>query len=79
MELRSLVSSLEYLVSNERQVLLGGVRLDDYATPLTLPLDHCRLSLKRLGLYSVLMGLALCLSATETLTSKLTVQTRCTR
>ena len=27
MELRNLVSFLEYLVSNERQVLLGGIRL----------------------------------------------------
>ena len=27
MELRNLVSSLEYLVSNGRQVLLGGIRL----------------------------------------------------
>ena len=30
-ELRSLVSSLEYLVSNGRQVLLGGIRLDGSA------------------------------------------------
>ena len=32
MELRSLVSSLEYLVSNGRQVLLGGIRLGGSAT-----------------------------------------------
>ena len=32
MELRNLVSSLEYLVSNERQVLLGGIRLGGSAT-----------------------------------------------
>ena len=32
-ELRSLVSSLGYLVSNERQVLLGGIRLGGSATP----------------------------------------------
>ena len=31
-ELRSLVSSLGYLVSNERQVLLGGIRLGGSAT-----------------------------------------------
>ena len=31
-ELRNLVSSLEYLVSNGRQVLLGGIRLGGYAT-----------------------------------------------
>ena len=33
-ELRSLVSSLEYLVSNERQVLLGDIRLGGSATML---------------------------------------------
>ena len=32
MELRNLVSSLEYLVSNGGQVLLGGIRLGDSAT-----------------------------------------------
>ena len=32
MELRGLVSSLEYLVSNGRQVLLGGIRLGGSAT-----------------------------------------------
>ena len=32
MELRNLVSSLEYLVSNGRQVLLGGIRLGGSAT-----------------------------------------------
>ena len=32
MELRSLVSSLGYLVSNRRQVLLGDIRLDGSAT-----------------------------------------------
>ena len=31
-ELRSLVSSLEYLVYNGRQVLLGGIRLGGSAT-----------------------------------------------
>ena len=31
-ELRSLVSSLEYLVSNKRQVLLGGIRLGGSTT-----------------------------------------------
>ena len=31
MELRNLVSSLEYLVSNGRQVLMGGIRLGDSA------------------------------------------------
>ena len=31
-KLRNLVSSLEYLVSNERQVFLGGIRLDHSAT-----------------------------------------------
>ena len=31
-ELRNLVFSLEYLVSNERQVLLEGIRLGDSAT-----------------------------------------------
>ena len=31
-ELRNLVSSLEYLVSNERQVLLGDIRLCGSAT-----------------------------------------------
>ena len=35
MELRSLVSSLGYLVSNRRQVLLGGIRLDGSATVTT--------------------------------------------
>ena len=35
MKLRSLVSSLECLVSNERQVILGGIRLDGFATVLT--------------------------------------------
>ena len=34
MELYSLVSSLEYLVSNGRQVLLGGIRLGGSATAL---------------------------------------------
>ena len=34
MELRSLVSSLEYLVSNGRQVFLGGIRLGGFATPV---------------------------------------------
>ena len=33
-KLRSLVSSLEYLVSNGRQVLLGDIGLDSSATPL---------------------------------------------
>ena len=32
-ELRNLVFSLEYLVSNGRQVLLGGIRLDGSTTP----------------------------------------------
>ena len=32
MELRNLVSFLEYLVSNGRQVLLGDIRLGDSAT-----------------------------------------------
>ena len=32
-ELRNLVSSFEYLVSNERQVLLGDIRLGGSATP----------------------------------------------
>jgi len=32
MELRNLVSSLEHLVSNGRQVLLGGIRLGGSAT-----------------------------------------------
>ena len=32
-ELRNLVSSLGYLVSNERQVLLGGIRLGGSTTP----------------------------------------------
>ena len=32
MELHNLVSSLEYLVSNGRQVLLGGIRLGSSAT-----------------------------------------------
>ena len=32
MELRSLVSSLEYLVSNRRQILLGGIRLGGSTT-----------------------------------------------
>jgi len=31
-ELRNLVSSLEYLVSNRRRVLLGGIRLGGSAT-----------------------------------------------
>ena len=31
-ELRNLVSSLGYLVSNGRQVLMGGLRLDGSAT-----------------------------------------------
>ena len=35
-ELRSLVSSLEYLVSNGRQVLREGIRLDGSATLLAL-------------------------------------------
>ena len=34
-ELRNLVSSLEYLVSNGRQVLLGGIRLGGSATTAT--------------------------------------------
>jgi len=33
MEIRSLVSSLEYLVSNGRQVLLGDIGLGGSATP----------------------------------------------
>ena len=32
MELRNLVSSLEYLVSNGRQVLLGGIRIGSSTT-----------------------------------------------
>ena len=32
MELRNLVFSLEYLVSNGGQVLLGGIRLGGFAT-----------------------------------------------
>ena len=31
-ELRNLVFSLEYLVSNGRQVLIGGIRLGGFAT-----------------------------------------------
>ena len=33
-ELRSLVSSLKYLVSNEREVILGGIRLGGSAIVL---------------------------------------------
>ena len=41
MEPRNLVSSLEYLVSNERQVLLGGLRLGGSATPVMMyKMDH---------------------------------------
>ena len=36
MELRSLVSSLGYLVSNGRQVLLGDIRLGGSATPIVI-------------------------------------------
>ena len=35
-ERHNLVSSLEYLVSNGRQVLLGGIRLGDSATLVSL-------------------------------------------
>ena len=35
-ELRNLVFSLEYLVYNERRVLLGGIRLGGSATPTGL-------------------------------------------
>ena len=41
MELCSLVSSLEYLVSNERQVLLGDIRLGGSATH-TVRVRHIR-------------------------------------
>ena len=54
MELRNLVSSFKYLVSNERQVLLGGIRLGSSATWYSMdyrvymgssmtvrPLAHC--------------------------------------
>ena len=34
MELHNLVFSLEYLVFNGRQVLLGGIRLGGSATPM---------------------------------------------
>ena len=33
MELRNLVSSLKYLMSNKRQVLVGDIGLDGSATP----------------------------------------------
>ena len=36
MELRSFVSSLEYLVSNGRQVIMGGIRLGGSATYVSL-------------------------------------------
>ena len=37
MELRNLVPSLQYLVSNGRQVLLGGVRLGSFTTSAPAP------------------------------------------
>ena len=39
MELRNLVSSLEYLVSNGRQALLGDIRLGGSATNSNPTLD----------------------------------------
>ena len=43
-ELRNLVSSLEYLVSNGRQVLLGGIRLGGSATSpdIQAPMGCCK-------------------------------------
>ena len=58
-ELRNLVFSLEYLVSNVRQVLLGGIRLGGSATkPMTCSdiefvviacVHHCMASHPRLA------------------------------
>jgi len=39
-ELRNLVSSLEYLVSNGRQVLLGGIRLGGFGTTTGSTIIH---------------------------------------